>query len=132
MAAYFNLNDNEISKELLVNKFNMILENQGRLALNDQCIRHTMNHEDLLRFFKFAKVLTTPVLKNSCEILLPFVLPQNIANSSGEFGLDDTSTGSKVSIFLNITISFDQMQPYHIYKLKNVSLTFKLKFPLKF
>ena len=36
MAAYFNLNNNEISKELLVNKFNMILDNQGRLVLNDQ------------------------------------------------------------------------------------------------
>ena len=36
MAAYFNLNNNEISKEHLVNKFNMILDNQGRLMLNDQ------------------------------------------------------------------------------------------------
>ena len=32
MAAYFNLNNNEISKEFLVNKFNRILDNQGRLA----------------------------------------------------------------------------------------------------
>ena len=38
MAAYFNLNNNEISKELLVNKFNMILDNQGKLMLNDQKI----------------------------------------------------------------------------------------------
>ena len=38
MAAYFNLNNNEISKELLVNKFNMILDSQGRLVLNDQKI----------------------------------------------------------------------------------------------
>ena len=36
MAAYFNLNNNEISKNLLVNKFNMILDNQGRAMLNDQ------------------------------------------------------------------------------------------------
>ena len=36
MAAHFNLNNNEIPKELLVNKFNMILDNQGRLVLNDQ------------------------------------------------------------------------------------------------
>ena len=36
MAAYFNLNNNEISNELLVIKFNMILDNQGRLMLNDQ------------------------------------------------------------------------------------------------
>ena len=36
MAAYFNLNNNEISKNLLVNKCNMILDNQGRAMLNDQ------------------------------------------------------------------------------------------------
>ena len=36
MAAYFNLNNNEISKNLLVNNFNMILDNQGRAMLNDQ------------------------------------------------------------------------------------------------
>ena len=45
MAAYFNLNNNEISKELLVNKFNMILDNQGRLVLNDQNI--TSPHTEL-------------------------------------------------------------------------------------
>ena len=38
MAAYFNLNNNEISKELLLNKFNMILDNQCRHALNVQKI----------------------------------------------------------------------------------------------
>ena len=38
MAAYFNFNNNEISKELLINKFNMILDNQSRLMLNDQKI----------------------------------------------------------------------------------------------
>ena len=37
MAAYFNLNNNEISKELLLNKFN-ILDNQCRHALNVQKI----------------------------------------------------------------------------------------------
>ena len=36
MAAYFNLNNNEMSKEHLVNKFSMTLGNQGRLMLNDQ------------------------------------------------------------------------------------------------
>ena len=36
-----------------------------------------------------------------CERLLLFVSPQNtITNSSGEFGLDETSTEFKVSIFL--------------------------------
>ena len=43
MAAYFNLNNNEISKELLVNKFNMILDNQGRLMLNDQKVSFPHN-----------------------------------------------------------------------------------------
>ena len=38
MAANFNLNNNEISKELLVNKFNMIFDNQVGLMLNDQKI----------------------------------------------------------------------------------------------
>ena len=32
MTGYFNLNNNQISKELLVNLFNTILNNQGRLA----------------------------------------------------------------------------------------------------
>ena len=36
MAAYFNLNNTEISKNLLVNKCNMILDKQGRAMLNDQ------------------------------------------------------------------------------------------------
>ena len=33
MTGYFNLNNNEISKELLVIKFNTMLDSQGRLAL---------------------------------------------------------------------------------------------------
>ena len=32
MTGYFNLNSNEISKGLLVNKFNTILESRGKLA----------------------------------------------------------------------------------------------------
>ena len=36
MTALFNLYSNEISKELLDNKFNMIFDNHGRLVLNDQ------------------------------------------------------------------------------------------------
>ena len=32
MTGYFNLNNNEISKGLLVNKFNTILESHGKLA----------------------------------------------------------------------------------------------------
>ena len=34
-------------------------------------------------------------------------------STNGEFGLDETSTVSKVSIFLNVTILFNQMQSYH-------------------
>ena len=51
-----------------------------------------------------------------CERLLLFVSPQNtITNSGGEFGLDENSTECKVSIFLNVAILFDQMQPYNLY-----------------
>ena len=71
MTAYFNLNNNEISKELLVNKLNMILDNQGRLVLNDQST-------------------TSP--NNEPQRSPGFVSPQyTLANSSGEFGLDETS-----------------------------------------
>ena len=38
MAGYSNLKSNEISKEHLVSKCNMILDNQGRITLNDQKI----------------------------------------------------------------------------------------------
>ena len=65
---------------------------------------------------KFAKLLRTPIFKNICERLLLFVSPQNtITNSSGEFGLDETSTECKVSIFLKVTILFNQMQPHNLY-----------------
>ena len=50
---------------------------------------------------EFAKVLRMAILKNSCERVLLFVVPQNaIPNSKGEFGLDETLTECKVSIFL--------------------------------
>ena len=62
MAAYFNLND----------KFNMILDNQVRLVLSDQNI-------------------TSP--HNEPERSPGFVSQQNATtNSSGEFGLEETST----------------------------------------
>ena len=70
---------------------------------------------------KFAKFLRTSTVKNIFERLLLFVSPQNtIAKSSGEFELYKTL--SIQSIFLNITILFDQM----LSQLKNVSLTFQL------
>ena len=52
---------------------------------------------------KFVKFLKTPLLKDICNRLLLFVLSQNtIANSGGEFGLDETSAECKVSILLNV------------------------------
>ena len=60
MAVQFNLND----------KFNMILDNQGRLVLSDQSI-------------------TSP--HHETERSLGFVSPQNAtANSSDNFGLEET------------------------------------------
>ena len=38
MAEYLNLKSNEILKGILVNKFNMILDNKDRLVPNDQSI----------------------------------------------------------------------------------------------
>ena len=53
MAAYFILNNNEISKELFVNKFNTILDNQGRLVRNDQSI--TSPHNEPQKSPEFVK-----------------------------------------------------------------------------
>ena len=51
-----------------------------------------------------------------CERLLLFVSPQNtVIKSGGEVGLDETSTECKVSIVLNVTILFNQIQPYNSY-----------------
>ena len=73
---------------------------------------------------KFAKCLGKSIFKNNCERPLLFVSSQNtIANSCGEFGLDDTLTECR----LNKIILFDQMQSYYLYDLKNVSLTFLLR-----
>ena len=65
---------------------------------------------------KFAKFLRTPILKNIFERLLLFVSPQDtITNNGIEFGLNETSADWKVSIFLNVTILFNQIQPYNLY-----------------
>ena len=65
---------------------------------------------------KFAKFLRKPILKNICERLLLFVSPQNtITNIGGKFGLDETWTECNVSIVLNGTILFNQIQPYNLY-----------------
>ena len=76
MAAYFNLNNNEISKELSVNKLNMILDNECRLVINDQSI--TSPHNEPQRSPGFASPENTIAM----------------ANNSGEFKLDGTSPAS--------------------------------------
>ena len=60
MAAYFNLNSNEISKEYLINKCNMILDNQGRLTLNDQKI--TLPNETTEISWVYSEAVTGGVL----------------------------------------------------------------------
>ena len=52
---------------------------------------------------KFAKRLRTSILQNIWERLLLFVSPQNnITNSGGEFGLDETSAECNVNIQLHL------------------------------
>ena len=63
-----------------------------------------------------VKFLRTPILKNICQRQLLFISPKNtITNSGDEFEPDETSTEWEVSIFLNVTILFNQMQPYNLY-----------------
>ena len=63
-------------------------------------------------------------MKNTCERLLLFVSPQNtVANSRGEFGLDETLTKWKVSIFLCMTILFDQIHNTVYSKMKLLQLS---------
>ena len=51
MDVYFYLNNNEKSRELLVNKFNVILEvNQSRLMTKKSVFQ--TNHRNLLGFFR--------------------------------------------------------------------------------
>ena len=45
ITVQFNLNNNKISKELLDNKFNIILNNKGRRVLNDQKTPSPHNNE---------------------------------------------------------------------------------------
>ena len=84
---------------------------------------------------KFAKFLRTSFFNNICERLLLFVSPQNtIANSSFEFGLDQTLAECEVSILFkhNNFIRSNASISYIKYKLKNVLLTFQLTFLLDF
>ena len=66
MAAYFNLNSNEISKGLFVNKFNIVLGNSDRLVLNDQSI--TSPHNEPQRSPGFVEKQPLEVLcEKSCS-----------------------------------------------------------------
>ena len=86
---YFNLNNDEISKELLVNRISTILENQGRLGLNDEKTPSPHNEPQRSRgfvlwkkgFLKISQIsqenicvgvsfrpAKTPTLVLSCEI----------------------------------------------------------------
>ena len=75
MAAYFTLNNNEIPKELLVNKFNMILDNQGRLVLNDQ--KTSSPHNEPQRSPGFVQ-------KQPPEVFCKKVVLTNFANFTGK------------------------------------------------
>ena len=82
---------------------------------------------------KFGKFLPTSILKNICQRLLLFVSPQDtITNSSGEFGLDETPTEYKVSVFFKRNNFIQSNAAISLCKLKNVSLTFQLTFLLNF
>ena len=61
-----------------------------------------------------------------------FLLKDTIANSSGEFGLDETLTECKVSFIKQNNFMQSNAAISFIYKLKNVSLTFQLTFLLNF
>ena len=75
MAAYLNLNNNEIPKEPLVNKFNMILDNQGRLTLNDQ--KPPSPHNEPLRSRGFVQ-------KQPPEVFCKKGVLKNFANFTGK------------------------------------------------
>ena len=69
------MNNNEISKKLLDNKFNMILDNQGRLVLNDQ--KTHSPHNEPQRFPGFVQ-------KQSPEVFCKKGVLKNFANFTGK------------------------------------------------
>ena len=85
-------------KKVFLNNFANFTGKHLRLSLLQACnfIKKRLQH---WRFpVKFAKLLRTSILKKIYERLLLFVSPQDtIANSGGEFGLDETLTECKVS-----------------------------------
>ena len=74
MAAYFNLNNNEKSKELLVTNFKIILDNQDRLMLNEQKIPLPNEPQRSPGF----------VQKQSPEVLCKKKCSQKFANFTGK------------------------------------------------
>ena len=67
MAVYFNLNNDKISKELLVNRISMILDNQGRLGLNDEKIPSPHNEPQRSRGFVLWKKVFLKISQISQE-----------------------------------------------------------------
>ena len=142
MAAYFNLNNNDISMSFQSRSLTWYWATKVDLCYMTKTffLPHYTNLLDLFRnshwsvrkavlkkrlqhwcfIVKFAKFLRTSILKNICETLLLFLPPQNtIANSSGEFRLDETLTECKVSIFF---------KPYYFIRPNRaISLIYKWK-----
>ena len=97
MVAYFTLNNNEISKEHLVNKFNMILDNQGRFMMNDQKIPLSNEPQRSLGF----------VQKQSPEVLCKKGVLKKFGNflkSLKTLLKRDSNTGVKFAKFLRTSI----------------------------
>ena len=65
-------------------------------------------------FFEICEIFKNTYFEENLR-KTAFVSPRNtVANSSGKFELDESSTECKASIFLNITVLFVQMQRYQL------------------
>ena len=97
MPAYFNLNSNKISKGHLANKFNMILDNQGRLMLNDQKIPLSNEPQSSLGF----------VQKHSPEVFCKkklFLKSSEISQKTARVGVQHWCFPVKFAKFLRTSI----------------------------
>ena len=86
----------------------------------------------LMFSYKNCEIFKNIYFEESLPRLLLFVSSQiTITNSSGEYGLDETTTECKISIYFkgNIFIESDAAISFK-YELKNVALTFQLTFLL--
>ena len=96
MAAYFNLNSNEILRELSVNKVNMILDKQGRIVLNEQSI--SSPHKETQRspqFFSTSKYLATNTSQFKTIKTLP-AWTKSSNNSTFDFGDNEATTSTSL------------------------------------